>query len=45
VALALVYRFGPDREHAQWNWITWGSGLAALLWIVASILFTTSPFP
>ena len=40
VALALVYRFGPDREHAQWHWITWGSGLAALLWIVASILFS-----
>jgi membrane protein len=40
VALALIYRFGPDREHAQWHWITWGSGLAALLWIVASILFS-----
>jgi membrane protein len=38
--LACIYRFGPDREHAQWHWITWGSGLAALLWIVASILFS-----
>jgi len=40
LALTLIYRFGPDREHAQWHWITWGSGLAALLWIVASILFS-----
>lgn len=38
--LALIYRFGPDREHAQWHWITWGSGLAALLWVVSSILFS-----
>ncbi len=40
LVLALVYRFGPDREHAQWHWITWGSGIAALLWILASILFS-----
>ena len=38
--LGCIYRFGPDCEHAQWHWITWGSGLAALLWIVASILFS-----
>jgi len=40
VALTLIYRFGPDRVHAQWHWLTWGSGLAALLWIIASILFS-----
>ena len=40
VALTLIYRFGPDRVHAQWHWVTWGSGLAALLWIIASILFS-----
>jgi membrane protein len=40
LGLAFIYRFGPDREHAQWHWITWGSGLAALLWIIASILFS-----
>jgi membrane protein len=40
LALALIYRFGPDREHAQWHWITWGSATAALLWIVVSILFS-----
>jgi membrane protein len=40
LALAIIYRFGPDREHAQWHWITWGSALAALAWITASILFS-----
>jgi len=40
LALAFIYRFGPDRERAQWHWITWGSAIAALLWIIASILFS-----
>ena len=40
LALAIIYRFGPDREHAQWHWITWGSALAALAWIAASLLFS-----
>ena len=40
LALAFTYRFGPDREHVQWHWITWGSALAALAWIAASILFS-----
>lgn len=39
-ALALVYRFGPDRESAKWRWITWGSATAALLWLGASALFS-----
>ena len=40
LALAFLYRFGPDRENAQWHWITWGSAAASLLWIVASITFS-----
>jgi len=40
LALAFIYRFAPDREHVQWHWITWGSALAALAWIVASVLFS-----
>ena len=40
LGLAVIYRFGPDRENAQWRWITWGSGLAAALWIIVSILFS-----
>jgi len=40
IAFAVIYRFGPDRRHAQWHWITWGSAIAAFLWIVVSILFS-----
>src|SRR5262245_29677827 len=40
LALAFIYRFGPDREHAQWHWITWGSAVAAIAWILASVLFS-----
>ena len=39
-ALALVYRFGPNRESAKWRWITWGSATAALLWLGTSALFS-----
>jgi len=38
--LALIYRYGPSRERVEWRWITWGSGIAAALWIAASILFS-----
>ena len=38
--LAVLYRFGPSRDRAQWRWVTWGSGLAGGLWLVGSILFS-----
>jgi membrane protein len=37
---ALLYRFGPSRAKPRWRWISWGSGLAAILWLIASLLFT-----
>lgn len=40
VALATVYRLGPDRDHPRWRWVTWGAGVATLLWLVASGLFS-----
>ena len=40
LALAVIYRFGPSRQMARWRWITWGSAIAALLWIVVSGLFS-----
>jgi len=41
VSLACLYRFGPSRRDARWRWVTWGSILAALLWIAASMIFST----
>jgi len=40
LALALIYRFGPSREAPRWRWISWGSALAAVLWLAASALFS-----
>ena len=39
VGLSLLYRYGPDRSEPRWNWVTWGSGVALAVWIVASIGF------
>jgi membrane protein len=38
-ALAVVYRYAPDRHAAKWQWVTWGSAAAATLWLAASVLF------
>ena len=39
-ALVLLYRYAPHRKPAKWRWITLGSSVATLLWIVASIGFS-----
>ncbi len=38
--ITILYRFGPSRERAKWRWITWGGGLATLVWIAASAGFS-----
>jgi membrane protein len=40
LGLSVIYRFGPHREHVQWRWISWGSGIAAIAWLAASLLFS-----
>lgn len=40
VAISLLYRFGPSREEPQWRWVTWGSGLATVVWIIVSAAFS-----
>ena len=40
VALAILYRFGPSRKEAEWRWVTWGSALATLVWLLGSLGFT-----
>jgi membrane protein len=39
-ALALLYRFGPSRRKPRWQWVSYGSVGAALLWVAASMLFS-----
>ena len=38
-AAALLYRFGPDRKHAKWVWLTPGSFAATALWLGATAIF------
>ncbi len=40
IALGLLYRFGPSRREAQWQWLSIGTLTAALLWIVGSALLS-----
>lgn len=40
LVLAVVYRYAPSRERAQWRWVTWGSALAMVLWLIGSALFS-----
>lgn len=40
LALAILYRYGPSRDRAQWRWVTWGSVVATVLWLVGSALFS-----
>jgi membrane protein len=38
--LAALYRWGPSRERARWRWITPGSILTLVVWVIASALFS-----
>ena len=40
LGLAVLYRYGPDRRAARWQWVSVGSVFAAVTWIVASFLFS-----
>jgi len=40
IGLAVLYRYGPDRRAARWQWVTVGSAFAAMTWIIASFLFS-----
>jgi membrane protein len=40
LGIAFVYRYGPSREKPQWRWVTWGSAVAAIAWLIMSLLFS-----
>jgi membrane protein len=39
-ALAILYRFGPSRRAARWEWLSVGTLAAALLWVGGSSLLS-----
>lgn len=40
VALAVLYRYAPDRDAPRWKWVSWGAVIATGLWIVGSVAFS-----
>jgi membrane protein len=39
-SLAVLYRYGPSRRKPKWRWVTWGSVVAGVLWLIVSGLFS-----
>ena len=40
LALAIVYRYAPDRVQPKWQLLSWGAATATALWLFGSIVFT-----
>ncbi len=38
--LAVLFRYGPSRADAVWRWISYGSGFAAIGWVLVSLAFS-----
>jgi membrane protein len=39
-ALAILYRYGPSRARARWQWLSIGALAAAILWLLGSALLS-----
>ncbi|EHH67332.1 T-RNA-processing ribonuclease BN [Gluconobacter morbifer G707] len=40
LAVTLLYRFAPCRQHTKWRWIFPGSAVSTLLWVITSLGFS-----
>jgi membrane protein len=40
VALAVLYRLGPDRATPRLRWVSWGAAAAVVLWVAVSAGFS-----
>lgn len=40
LGLQILYFFGPSHTYPRWQWVSWGSVVATILWLVASGLFS-----
>jgi membrane protein len=40
LGMAMLFRYGPDRNKAQWHWVSPGAIAGAALWILGSIGFS-----
>lgn len=40
VALAVLYKVGPDRSSPKLRWVSWGAGIATVVWVLGSVGFS-----
>jgi membrane protein len=40
VALAVLYRLGPDRNAPKFRWVSIGAIVATILWVIGSVVFS-----
>lgn len=40
IALAVLYRYAPDRDSPKFAWVTVGAAVATVIWVVASVGFS-----
>jgi len=40
LGLAVLYRYGPSRREPRWQWISVGSVVAAVAWLISSVLLS-----
>lgn len=40
IGLAVLYRFGPSRREARWEWLTVGSLFGSMAWLLASAVLS-----
>ena len=40
LGLAVLYRYAPDRDAPRWQWVSWGAGIATVVWILGSVAFS-----
>ena len=38
--IAALYRYGPDRRHARWRWLTPGAVIGCALWVAGTLAFS-----
>ncbi|WP_366140324.1 YihY/virulence factor BrkB family protein [uncultured Roseobacter sp.] len=38
--IAVLYRYGPSRDNAEWQWLSPGAVVACVLWLVGSVGFS-----
>jgi membrane protein len=40
VALAVLYRYAPDRDAPRWRWVSSGAVVATVIWLLGSVAFS-----